>query len=124
MGATRPEEEAALDPWAELQRVEANRALELQRAQVEERRVRLNRRHDNWVAVGYGVTTLLVLAAIAGGIIGLLALQNRHVERDHAIELRIAEQKTAQVKVCVTLENVAERQLCIVNLGLPRESGQ
>jgi hypothetical protein len=120
----RPAEEAALDPWAEQMTINAKRELALAEADIRERETKADRRHELWVGVLTGLAVLTGLGIIVGGIVALAF--HFDVDEDERVRLRIqeAEARAEGVAHCLQLEEPAERQLCVISLGLPDENNE
>lgn len=121
MPPRRPVEEAALDPWAEQMRINAQRELEVAQAEIEDKRIKATRRHDRWGIFGVWVGCLTGLGIIVGGVYAIVT--HFDVDEEERARLRIAEAEARAegVRACLTLEEPAERQLCVISLGLPEQ---
>lgn len=111
-------EEAALDPWAaQMLEVEKRATLEAQ-AKIRADEQSAAHRRKAWGYVGSSVLFLLVLGII--GTVITLAIQSttRQHEREKENLVEIERQQTEQLNTCTALPEPAERQLCIINMGL------
>jgi cytoskeletal protein RodZ len=131
-------EAAREDPWAAEKALAEQHArdlaIERERTKQIEIQDRKDRRESRWEALG--VFAIVVVALFVIGGVGLLIWDtqkgNREKEvlkeREQTEQVRLttesADTRLAQVEACIDLPEIAERQLCIVNLGLEGPEGE
>jgi hypothetical protein len=106
--------EAARDPWAATQELADRRHHELAVEHEQTLREREAHRHERrtmlWHGVGYALVVLSVLSVFV--IIGAVIYGFHH--SDQVEQVKVEEQRTARVKQCLSLEDTAERELCVI----------